>query len=391
MVFELPAKCKVVVGLSGGVDSAVSALRLKQQGHEVLGLFMKNWDEDDTTEHCSAEADLKDVRQICKVLDIPLETINFSHEYWKHVFSYFLEEYQNGRTPNPDILCNKEIKFKYFLEHAKKLGADYIATGHYAERAAEPIGLNKSTDLNKDQTYFLCALNQYQLSHSYFPLHDILKPEVRKMAFAAGFENHAKKDSTGICFIGERKFSAFLEEYLPARPGKIRTTSGNQIGQHNGLMFYTLGQRKGIHLGGIKTFAEKPWYVVAKHLTDNALIVSQDENDSWQFCTALVAEQFNWIGGMPSTELRCFAKTRYRQSDQKCTVKTENNTIVVEFDEPQRAVTPGQSVVLYDGDRCLGGGRIVGTNSPGGLLPKHPSCHLLIDFDVNTLGAQKCL
>lgn len=390
MAFELPSNSKIVVGLSGGVDSAVSAYLLKQQGHEVLGLFMKNWDEDDTTEYCSAEADLKDVRQVCKVLDIPLETINFSNEYWKHVFSYFLEEFQAGRTPNPDILCNQEIKFKYFLDHAKKLGAEFIATGHYAQRACDPLGLNKATDLNKDQTYFLCALNADQLSQSYFPLHGLLKSEVRQIAKMAGFENHAKKDSTGICFIGERKFNAFLAEYIPAKPGIIRTVDGQALGKHNGLMFYTLGQRKGIHLGGMKHFEEKPWYVVGKALDDNALIVSQMENDSWQFSTALIATNLNWITPLRQRSFRCHAKTRYRQADQPCSVQVLENSLIVTFDFPQRAVTPGQSVVFYEGDRCLGGARIMGTNSPGGLWPKYPDCTLLPKFDLN-VGATACL
>ncbi|MFO1257499.1 MAG: tRNA 2-thiouridine(34) synthase MnmA [Gammaproteobacteria bacterium] len=390
MAFELSSNSKIVVGLSGGVDSAVSAYLLKQQGHEVLGLFMKNWDEDDTTEYCSAEADLKDVRQVCKTLDIALETINFSDEYWKHVFSYFLEEHQAGRTPNPDILCNQEIKFKYFLDYAKKLGADFIATGHYAQRASHPLGLNKAADLNKDQTYFLCALNAHQLSQSYFPLHGLLKSEVRQIAKKAGFENHAKKDSTGICFIGERKFNAFLAEYIPAKPGQIRTADGQVLGKHNGLMFYTLGQRKGIHLGGMKNFQEKPWYVIGKAIDENALIVSQTENDPWQFSTALIATDINWITPIEQTSFRCQAKTRYRQADQPCSVQRLENTLIVKFDFPQRAVTPGQSVVFYEGDRCLGGARIMGTNSPGGLWPKYPHCIRLPAFDFN-VGATACL
>ena len=388
MDFKLPSSSKVVVGLSGGVDSAVAALELKKAGHDVIGLFMKNWDEDDTDTYCSAETDLKDARQICKKMNIPLKTINFSHEYWKHVFSHFLEAYEKGYTPNPDILCNKEIKFKYFLEHALKLGADFIATGHYARRVSHPYddnkwSLAKACDLNKDQTYFLNAINQAQISHSVFPLGHLQKAEVRRRAKEAGFENFAKKDSTGICFIGEKKFNDFLNEYLISTPGEIHTPEGHYLGAHQGLLFYTLGQRKGIQLGGLKQFDEKPWYVVGKDIEKNILYVSQDIHHPWQFSHQLLAHSVNWSAPPPCSLFQCFAKVRYRQPDQSCQVKViDNQQVLVTFDMPQRAVTPGQSVVIYDAyGHCLGGGVIAMTNSKGGLISQTCNQSHLISYE----------
>lgn len=349
---------KVIVGLSGGVDSSVAALLLQQQGYNLQGIFMKNWEEDDD-EYCSAEEDLDDATRVAQKLDIPLLTRNFSGEYWETVFQYFLDEYRKGRTPNPDILCNKEIKFKTFLEHAIELGAEKIATGHYA-RCEERNGkyrLLKAKDENKDQTYFLHQLNQYQLGKSLFPLGDLEKSEVRELAEKSGFENFAKKDSTGICFIGERKFKEFLSQYLPARPGDIRTLDNQIIGQHDGLMYYTLGQRQGLGIGGSNKGDGQPWYVVDKNLDENILIVAQGHDHPALFTNTLVGTQAHWIAETPeSLPYRCSAKTRYRQKDQTCSiVELDENTCTVEFDNPQRAVTPGQSVVFYQNDECLGG------------------------------------
>ncbi|MBS0288268.1 MAG: tRNA 2-thiouridine(34) synthase MnmA [Proteobacteria bacterium] len=362
---------KVFVGLSGGVDSSVSALLLKQQGYEVHGLFMKNWDEDDTSGFCSAQEDLADVKAICKTLDIPLHTINFAQEYWENVFSYFLDEYKAGRTPNPDILCNKEIKFKVFLAHALKLGADYIATGHYAQIKQIDGGfqLLRGTDTNKDQSYFLYTLNQEALSKSLFPVGDLEKPLVRELAKSAHLRTHDKKDSTGICFIGERKFKTFLQDFLRDAPGLMKTPEGKTIAQHDGLMYYTLGQRQGLKIGGVKGFAEKPWYVVGKDIKENILYVTQDENHPWQYSLCTFATDLHWVSTqkMQGT-FACTAKVRYRQQDQSCTVTVQDEKALVHFDTPQRAVTPGQSIVFYDGPRCLGGGIIQGTDSLGGIL-----------------------
>lgn len=353
---------KVIIGLSGGVDSSVSALLLKQQGYLVEGLFMKNWEEDDTEEYCSASEDIADAQAVCNQLDIPLHVVNFAAEYWDRVFENFLQEYQAGRTPNPDILCNKEIKFKAFLDYALQLGADFIATGHYAGKAFadEKYHLKKCADQNKDQTYFLYTLGQKQLAHTLFPLANLTKPEVRALATQAGFPNHAKKDSTGICFIGERRFKEFLAKYLPAQPGNIETTQGKIIGRHDGLMYYTLGQRQGLKIGGQKGAQEDAWYALAKDLERNVLIVGQGHHHPWLMTQTLYCKQISWVAGeCPVLPLQCTAKTRYRQTEQACIVTlTSNNTYQVEFLTSQWAVTPGQSVVFYDHQHCLGGGII---------------------------------
>lgn len=357
-----PSKLEhIVIGLSGGVDSSVAALHLKQQGYTLQGIFMKNWEEDDD-EYCSAAQDLEDAQRVATALDIPLLTRNFSGEYWEKVFQYFLHEYKKGRTPNPDVLCNKEIKFKTFLEHATELGADHIATGHYArcEYRDNKYRLLKAVDNNKDQTYFLHQLDQYQLSKSVFPLGTLTKPEVRSLAEAAGFANFAKKDSTGICFIGERKFKTFLSQYLPAQRGDIQTVNGDTIGHHDGLMYYTLGQRQGLGIGGSQQGDGQPWYVVDKNLDDNVLIVAQGHDHPRLFTDTLNATHVHWIADSPDElPFKCHAKTRYRQPDQACTIiDRSEQSCTVHFDQPQRAVTPGQSVVFYKGDECLGGGII---------------------------------
>ncbi len=348
---------KITVGISGGVDSAVAALLLQRAGHDVSGLFMKNWEEDDSAEHCGATEDLKSARAVCDRLGIPLTTVNFSSEYWDRVFSYFLSEYRAGRTPNPDVLCNKEIKFHAFLEHALTLGADRIATGHYA-RVANQAGrfqLLKARDTNKDQSYFLYLLGQEALAHTLFPLGEIDKPEVRRLAQAAGLPNYNREDSTGICFIGERDFKSFLARYLPAQPGEMRTLSGAVKGRHDGVMYYTIGQRQGLGIGG----EGEAWYVVAKDVTNNILYVEQGEQHPALYSEALYADQLHWISAVPpSMPCHLQAKTRYRQADQGCTLYAQASGVNIHFDTPQRAVTPGQSVVFYDGDECLGGGVI---------------------------------
>ncbi|MCF6211374.1 MAG: tRNA 2-thiouridine(34) synthase MnmA [Gammaproteobacteria bacterium] len=360
----------ILVGVSGGVDSAVAAYLLREQGLEVQGMFMKNWDEDDTASYCSAAVDLKDASSVCQQLGIELHTRNFSSEYWDHVFSYFLDEYRGGRTPNPDVLCNREIKFKTFLEHALILGADHIATGHYArvEYRDGHYRLLKARDGNKDQTYFLHALGQYQLQRALFPLGELCKPEVRRIAEQQGFTNAAKKDSTGICFIGERKFKEFLSRFLPAQPGEMRTPEGKRVGQHDGLMYYTLGQRQGLGIGGSQGGSGDPWYVVDKDLDNNRLIVAQGHDHPLLFRSELTAGQLNWIAERPaSLPFQCMAKTRYRQADQVCTItewraergaELDANRCHVHFEQPQRAITPGQSVVFYRDNECLGGGVI---------------------------------
>ena len=352
----------IIVGISGGVDSSVAALLLKEQGYRVDGLFMKNWEEDDAEGYCAAEEDLKDARSVCERINIPLHTINFSAEYWDRVFTHFLNEYKAGRTPNPDILCNREIKFRAFLEHALEQGADKIATGHYA-RVAERDGqylLMKGLDGGKDQSYFLYTLGQAQLSRTLFPLGALEKPEVRQLAEQHQLVTSPKKDSTGICFIGERNFKEFLSRYLPARPGDIRTPEGDIIGKHDGLMYYTLGQRQGLGIGGVPGYSEEPWFVAEKDLENNILIVVQGGNHPLLFRKSLEADQLHWVSGKaPSVPLHCTAKTRYRQTDQGCTItQLENGKCRVEFDAPQRAVTPGQSVVFYEEEVCLGGGVI---------------------------------
>ncbi len=355
-----PSQTRVIVGMSGGVDSSVSAWLLLEQGYQVEGLFMKNWEEDDGTEYCTAREDLADAQAVCDRLGIKLHTANFAAEYWDRVFEHFLAEYKAGRTPNPDILCNKEIKFKAFLDYAVVLGADFIATGHYVRKSADAdcAQLLKGLDANKDQSYFLHAVNGRQIAKTLFPVGDIEKPEVRRIAAEQGFVNHAKKDSTGICFIGERRFSDFLKQYLPAQPGTIETDDGRAIGQHQGLMYYTLGQREGIGIGGQKDAAEAPWYVVKKDVARNVLVIGQGHEHPLMMSRYLRTRNVDWVTGEPALPLHCTAKTRYRQPDQTCTVTRDADGYVVHFAQAQRAVTPGQSVVFYVGDVCLGGGVI---------------------------------
>jgi tRNA-specific 2-thiouridylase len=353
---------KIIVGLSGGVDSSVSALLLQQQGYDVEGLFMKNWEEDDTDEYCSAAVDADDAGKICQKLNIPFQKINFAAEYWDRVFEYFLAEYKSGRTPNPDILCNKEIKFKAFLDYALSQGAERIATGHYVRvRFYEnSYQLLKGLDPNKDQSYFLYTLSQTQLSKSLFPVGELLKPEVRKIAEEFSLQTYNKKDSTGICFIGERKFKDFLKRYLPAQPGKIQTPEGKVIGQHEGLMYYTIGQRQGLGIGGQKGAAELPWYVVEKDIEKNILVVAQDHQHPKLYANQLICSQLHWVkGNAPGETFQASAKIRYRTPDQACQAKQiANDRFFVQFDKPQWAITPGQSIVLYQGEICLGGGVI---------------------------------
>jgi tRNA-uridine 2-sulfurtransferase len=354
---------RVLVGLSGGVDSAVAALRLLEQGYMVEALFMKNWDEDDRAGHCPAAEDLADAEAVAKLLGIPLHRVNFSTEYWDRVFSHFLAEYRAGRTPNPDVMCNREIKFRAFLDYALSLGADYIATGHYARilRDGTHSHLYKGCDEDKDQSYFLHLLDQPALSRALFPLGDLHKPEVRRIAEQAGFANHGKKDSTGICFIGERKFGAFLAEYLPAQPGDIVALDGTRLGHHHGLMFHTQGQRQGLGIGGRAGDSGEPWYVAAKDLAHNRLVVVQGKDHPALFRPALRAEAPHWIDLVPpALPLSCQAKIRYRQPDQVCTVRRDDGGgLHVAFATPQRAIAPGQAIVFYQDDHCLGGATIV--------------------------------
>lgn len=354
---------KVICGMSGGVDSSVSAFILQQQGYQVEGLFMKNWEEDDDTDYCTAAADLADAQAVCDKLGIKLHKINFAAEYWDNVFEHFLNEYKAGRTPNPDILCNKEIKFKAFLEYAAEdLGANYIATGHYVRRRGtdDNAQLLRGLDANKDQSYFLYTLSSKQVGQSLFPVGDIEKPIVRAIAEDLGLITAKKKDSTGICFIGERKFKDFLARYLPAQPGNIRTVEGDIIGRHDGLMYHTLGQRKGLGIGGVKGATEEAWYVVEKDLVNNELIVAQGHDHSALLSTGLIAQQLHWVDRQPIREpLRCTVKTRYRQTDVPCTIEPiDDESIKVIFDEPQIAITPGQSAVFYLDEVCFGGGII---------------------------------
>lgn len=357
----------VIVGMSGGVDSSVSALLLLQQGYRVEGLFMKNWDEDDGSEYCTAKADLADAQMVCDKLGIKLHTANFAAEYWDNVFEHFLEEYKAGRTPNPDILCNREIKFKVFMEYATLLGGHLIATGHYVRRADREgrTYLLKGLDPNKDQSYFLHAVGEAEFARTLFPVGGLEKPEVRRIAEEHGLITASKKDSTGICFIGERRFKDFLSQYLPAQPGDIQTPDGTVIGTHSGLMYHTIGQRQGLGIGGVKGANEEPWFVAQKDLDRNVLVVVQGTHHPLLYTNFLTASQTHWINGAPSTtELRCTAKTRYRQADQTCLVRIqENGNLEVLFDEPQRAVTPGQSLVLYHDDVCLGGAVIESTEN----------------------------
>ncbi|HLB56544.1 MAG TPA: tRNA 2-thiouridine(34) synthase MnmA [Coxiellaceae bacterium] len=355
---KTPKNTKIIVGLSGGVDSAVTALLLKEQGYDVAGCYMQNWMAEKDDPFCSAEQDLSDAKKVCDHLKIPFHLVNFSKEYWDSVFQYCLDEFVAGRTPNPDIWCNQFIKFDVFLKHAIKLGADFLATGHYVRKNNSQ--LLKAKDLNKDQSYFLYTLNQEKLSRALFPLGELKKPDVRLIAKKAGLLNAEKKDSTGICFIGERKFSEFLKNYVLAKPGLMKTPNGKMIGKHDGLMFYTIGQRKGLKIGGVKNSDEAAWYVIGKNISSNELIIAQGHDHPLLFSKELTCEKLHWILGNIPHNLNCTAKIRYRQTDQSCTIELqENNSAKVIFDQPQRAITPGQSIVFYDGDICLGGGVIL--------------------------------
>ena len=355
------ASADIVVALSGGVDSSVTALLLQQQGHRLQGLFMKNWEGDDRPGYCAAEADVADALEISDQLGIPLNTVNLSKAYWDAVFSRFLAEYAAGNTPNPDVLCNQSIKFDAFVEHILDLGSERVATGHYA-RIDEQDGrfrLLKAVDHNKDQSYFLCRLGQSQLARTLFPLGELTKPEVRRLAAEAGFVTHDKKDSTGICFIGERPFREFLATYITPQPGSIQTPEGRIIGEHDGVMFYTIGQRQGLNIGGVRGASEAPWYVVDKDMANNVLIVAQGHDHPRLFAPALLASDVHWVAGeTPVMPLSCTAKIRYRQPDQDCMVTPHGDGIRVDFITPQRAITPGQFVVFYSGDECLGSARI---------------------------------
>jgi tRNA-specific 2-thiouridylase len=356
---------KVIVGMSGGVDSSVSALLLQQQGYHVEGLFMKNWDEDDGTDYCTAKDDLADAQAVSDKLGITLHTANFAAEYWDNVFEHFLAEYKAGRTPNPDILCNREIKFKAFLDYALTLGADFIATGHYVRRRDNEDGtfLLKGLDNNKDQSYFLHAVGEKEIAKTLFPVGELEKPEVRRIAEEFDLATAKKKDSTGICFIGERRFKDFLAQYLPAQPGKIFSVDGVEMGEHSGLMYHTLGQRQGLGIGGVAgNNKHDAWYVVDKDLDNNILLVAQGSNHPRLFKHRLTTSQVFWVDDKgPVTKLRCKAKTRYRQPDQDCVIDITDQGYNVSFDQPQRAVTPGQSVVFYLDEICIGGGVIENT------------------------------
>lgn len=349
---------RVVVGMSGGVDSSVAALLLKQQGYDVIGIFMKNWDDTDENGVCTATEDYEDVVRVCHQIGIPYYAVNFEKQYWEKVFTYFLDEYKAGRTPNPDVMCNKEIKFKAFLEHAMALGADYLATGHYA-RVAYRDGeyeLLRGLDANKDQTYFLNQLGQTQLSKVLFPIGELQKAQVREIAKEAGLATAGKKDSTGICFIGERNFKQFLSNYLPAQPGSMQTLDGEVKGTHDGLMYYTIGQRHGLGIGG----SGEPWFVVGKNVKENILYVAQGFDNELLYSDEIIATGVNWVSDRrPSGQVSCTAKFRYRQPDVPVTVEMiDETTARVSFSQRVRAVTPGQAVVFYDGERCLGGGTI---------------------------------
>jgi tRNA-specific 2-thiouridylase len=352
----------IMVAMSGGVDSAVSALLLQAQEKPVAGMFMKNWEEDDRFGACAAAEDAADAQAVADAIGIPLHRRNFASEYWDYVFEEFLAEYRAGRTPNPDILCNREIKFKTFLEHAMALGAESIATGHYVRRDCKDgiHRLLRGRDPNKDQSYFLYTIGQEQLARTLFPVGELLKPAVRSLAEKAVLPVHDKKDSTGICFIGERNFREFLSEYIPPCPGEIRTIDETVIAEHAGLMYYTLGQRQGLGIGGLRGFSDEPWYVLHKDQESNILYAGQGHDHPWLFSRTLRADQLSWVSGSaPVAGSKLTAKVRYRQADQECLVcEIDDNELALEFEQEQRAVTAGQSVVLYDGDNCLGGGII---------------------------------
>lgn len=353
-----PKDTRVVVGMSGGVDSSVAALLLKEQGYDVIGIFMKNWDDTDENGVCTATEDYNDVVRVCNQIGIPYYAVNFEKQYWDKVFTYFLDEYKAGRTPNPDVMCNKEIKFKAFLDHAINLGADYVATGHYAqveERGGE-VKLLRGKDSNKDQTYFLNQLQQFQLEKVMFPIGHLEKKQVREIAQEAGLATAKKKDSTGICFIGERNFKEFLSQYLPAQPGKMETLDGKVMGEHDGLMYYTIGQRHGLGIGG----SGEPWFVVGKDVKRNVLYVGQGFHNDALYSDSIIATNVGWVSDREKPQqFTCTAKFRYRQPDTKVTVQLlSNGRASVVFDEPVRAVTPGQAVVFYNGEECLGGGTI---------------------------------
>jgi len=349
-------KTRVVLGMSGGVDSSVAALLLKEQGYEVIGVFMKNWDDTDEFGVCTATVDYEDVRRVCDQIGIPYYSVNFEQQYWDKVFTYFLDEYKSGRTPNPDVMCNKEIKFKAFMDYALSIGADYVATGHYAQvqTVDGTTQLLRGVDHHKDQTYFLNQLSKDVLAKVLFPLGHLEKTEVREIAKAHDLATAEKKDSTGICFIGERNFKQFLSEYLPAQPGEMQTIAGEVKGKHDGLMYYTIGQRHGLGIGG----EGDPWFVVGNNVADNILYVEQSDHNDYLYSDGLIATQLNWINEVEDS-FTCTAKFRYRQKDSKVHVSIRpGGNVLVEFDQPERAITPGQAVVFYDGDVCLGGGTI---------------------------------
>jgi tRNA-specific 2-thiouridylase len=364
---EAHRSIRTVVGMSGGVDSSVAALLLREGGEPLAGLFMQNW-ADDGSGDCRADEDRRDAVAVCGRLGIPIHFRDFSREYWDGVFAHFLAEYAAGRTPNPDVLCNREIKFKHFLDAAHALGAERIATGHYArvEHAKGRARLLRAADRNKDQSYFLHQLGQAQLAATLFPLGHLRKDEVRRIAQDAALPTHAKKDSTGICFIGERDFREFLARYLPAKPGEIRDPQGRVVGEHPGVFFFTLGQREGLHIGGVRGREAAPWYVVDKDVGGNVLVVDQGSDTPYLQSTTLHTENAHWIAGAPpAARFDCTAQTRYRQHDEACTVQVrDDGTLAVAFSRPQRAVTPGQSLVLYDGEECLGGAVIARTDAP---------------------------
>ncbi|MGK0501026.1 MAG: tRNA-specific 2-thiouridylase [Oceanicoccus sp.] len=364
-----PRQIKVIVGMSGGVDSSVSALLLQQQGYQVEGLFMKNWDEDDGTEYCTAKDDLADAQSVSDRLGIILHSANFATEYWDNVFEHFLAEYKAGRTPNPDILCNREIKFKAFLEYALTLGADYIATGHYVRKRThgDSAQLIKGLDNNKDQSYFLHSVHGSEIAKTLFPVGGLEKPEVRRIAEEHQLITHNKKDSTGICFIGERRFKDFLQQYLPAQPGAIENVDGQPMGEHTGLMYHTIGQRQGLGIGGVKGASEAPWYVVDKDLERNVLIIAQGSQHPRLFKQALSLSHIDWVSDSAADfPIYCMAKVRYRQQDQACTLVQTADGFQVIFENAQRAITPGQSAVFYQGETCLGGGVIERAFNPMG-------------------------